>query len=345
MLRHAIEIVKFYRIGNLPYAFWIYLGGLVVALSSGMCEGIAAEESTESDRRWAIVLHGGAGTSPADLSKEANEQRRQGLRQALEVGTKRLSDGGSSLDAVEAVIRVLEDDPQFNAGRGAVYNSVGRHELDASIMDGKTSMAGAVAGVTIVKNPISLARRVMTQTRHVLLAGPGADQFAREQQVELVDNQYFDTPDAKREWEELRAKRQKENGHMGTVGCVALDLQGNLAAGTSTGGLTDKKYGRIGDSPIIGAGTFAQNGVCAISCTGIGELFIRNALAHDVSAQIRYGNKPLDAAMHHAIHEKLEKDTGGMIGVDAQGNMNAQFNTAGMAAALADSTGRLEILW
>ena len=292
------------------------------------------------DRHYAIAIHGGAGSAPSNFSKEANMKRAASMKAALEIGTDILKKGGTSLDAVEAVVRLLEDDSQFNAGRGAVFNAAGGHELDASIMDGKTLACGAVAGVTTTKNPISLARLVMTDTRHVLLSGPGADKFAEEKQVTLVTQDYFHTLAARRAWQDSRAKHSK-----GTVGCVALDSHGNLAAATSTGGLSNKQFGRVGDSPIIGAGTYADNATCAVSCTGVGEEYIRRAIAYDMAAQMRYANVPISESAKEILTKRLKKGMGGIIAVDKDGNITMQYNTGGMARAAADSKGRFEVLW
>lgn len=267
------------------------------------------------------------------MTPEEIRASEDGLRQALETGAKVLAEGGSALDCVELTIRVLENRPEFNAGKGAVFNAEGQHELDASIMDGRDRSCGAVAGVRTVKNPISLARRVMTETPHVLLAGDGAEKFATEQAVERVDNSYFSTPARRADWERTHTK--------GTVGCVALDTHGNLAAGTSTGGLTNKKWGRIGDSPVIGAGTYADDRSCAVSCTGTGEEYIRRAIAHDISARILYGGQPLSQAAQGAL-ESLPDDTGGIIAVGPDGSVVMIFNTPGMARGAADSQGRFE---
>jgi beta-aspartyl-peptidase (threonine type) len=304
---------------------------------------VASAENNEP-RTYAIALHGGAGSDWLKL--DANEQAaaKASLRQALTIGQTILADGGTSLDAVEQVIRFLEDDPQFNAGKGAVFNSAGGHELDASIMDGRDRACGAVAGVKTVKNPISLARLVMQETRHVLLSGDGADQFAKEQKVDLVDQKYFWTQRRYDAWQ--RAKQQQADDHKGTVGCVALDTHGNLAAGTSTGGLTNKLYGRIGDSPIVGAGTFADNKTCAVSCTGVGENFIRNAVAYDVSARMAYKNQPIEDAVHEILTQTLDASKnglGGIIAVTHNGQITMQFNTGAMARASVDSTGKVEI--
>lgn len=294
--------------------------------------------------RYAIALHGGAGSDWLKL--DANEQAatKESLHQALMIGKSILADGGTSLDAVEQVIRHLENDPIFNAGKGAVFNSAGGHELDASIMDGRDRACGAVAGVKTVKNPISLARLVMQQTRHVLLSGDGADQFAQEKEVDLVEQTYFWTQRRYDAWQ--RVKQQQADDHQGTVGCVALDNHGNLAAGTSTGGLTNKLYGRIGDSPIVGAGTFADNKTCAVSCTGVGENFIRHAIAYDVAARLAYKQQPVEEAVHEILTETLDPTKnghGGIIVVTHDGQITMQFNTGAMARASADSTGKIEI--
>lgn len=305
--------------------------------------------------KYAIVIHGGAGSDPSKFSAKKNQQRKESLEKAIRSGLSILKKGGSSLDAVETTIRMMEDDPIFNAGKGAVFNAQGQFELDASIMDGRDKSCGAVAGVKIAKNPISLARLVRSKTRHVLLSGDGADQFAKEMKVMLVPNIYFQTPVSKARWQrqqkvnpaedQLQAGIGKHQSYLGTVGCVALDNQGNLAAGTSTGGLSNKKFGRIGDSPIVGAGTYADNQTCGISCTGIGELFIRNAIAYDVSARMKYKNISIGQAAKEVIHTVLKKDEGGLIGMDQQGNIAIEFNTKGMSSAVADSTGRMDINW
>ena len=315
--------------------------------------------------KYAIAIHGGAGSNPKNFSDAANQSRRASMEKALRLGTEILKNGGSSLDAVEKVVRLLEDDPQFNAGVGAVFNAVDSHELDASIMDGKTKSCGAVAGVSIVKNPISLARRVMTDTPHVLLAGPGAETFARQSQVPLVDPSHFDTPRTLKRWnqrkqrieamkkkvgsvdigKQLEAFDQNTGSYLGTVGCVALDSQGNLAAATSTGGMSGKKFGRVGDSPIVGAGTYADNATCAVSCTGKGEQFIRHAIAYDVSARMNYAHQSIDQAISEILARTLDKGDGGIIAVTKDGEISMQYNTGGMARAAADSNGRFEVIW
>jgi beta-aspartyl-peptidase (threonine type) len=306
---------------------------------------------------YAIAIHGGAGLEPAKLSPEGRRAHEAALTKAIEVGRAILAKGGTALDAVEQTIRALEDDPLYNAGKGAVFNSEGQHELDAAIMDGESGKAGAVAGVMTVQNPISLARLVMTETRHVLLQGAGADQFAAEQAalgkkaIVIVDNAWFSTDARRKEWEEARrleAEREKpaRKHGMGTVGCVALDKHGNLAAGTSTGGLTNKKWGRVGAAPLIGAGTYANNQSCAVSCTGTGEYFMLHSIAFQLHALLVYKQLPLEDAVKHLIDEVLvaEPEIGGLIAIDKQGRISMRTNTPGMARAMADSTGLLKVL-
>jgi beta-aspartyl-peptidase (threonine type) len=285
---------------------------------------------------YAMVIHGGAGNiTESNMSMEAQQMYRDSLSKALEIGSSILEEGGSSLDAVEATIRYLEDCPLFNAGRGAVFTADGRNELDASIMDGKSHLAGAVAGVMTIKHPITAARTVMENSPHVMLTGRGAEQFAKEQQLEIVDTAYFRTPDRWRDY--LRAKsrndslQEAERKH-GTVGCVAMDKFGNLAAGTSTGGMMMKRYGRVGDSPIIGAGTYADNESCAVSATGHGEYFIRNVVAYDISALMKYKGLSLQEAASQVILENLKSQggSGGVIALDHAGNISMTFNTEGM---------------
>jgi L-asparaginase / beta-aspartyl-peptidase len=331
-------------------------------LAAGMaCMPVMAQEKTAT-RRFAIALHGGAGQSPRDETAKAVETA---LAKALDIGLDVLKKDGASLDAVEQVIRFLEDDEHFNAGKGAVFNSAGGHELDASIMDGRKLGCGAVAAVKTVRHPISLARLVMEKTKHVLLTSDGAEKFADEMgpRVERVENSWFDTDRQRRAWQRARAEKEKQSraankdeylqltpdprplapDHYGTVGCVALDTSGNLAAGTSTGGITNKKYGRVGDSPIIGAGTYANNATCAISCTGVGEQFIRHAVAHDVHSRLAYLKQPLKDAVATIFRDVLQPEDGGLIALAADGTIVMDFSTAGMARASADSAGRREI--
>lgn len=295
---------------------------------------------------WSIALHGGAGNIlPEDYTKEQQEAYIHELNCALEIGKKILSDGGTSLDAVEHVIRYLEDCPLFNAGKGAVFSHDGKNELDAAIMNGNGLRAGAVAGVGDIKNPISAARLVMDKSEHVFMVGKGASLFAKSQGVEIVDSSYFFT---EKSWKSLQKALEKENQKdkkMGTVGCVALDKSGNLAAGTSTGGMTNKKYGRVGDVPIIGAGTYANNNTCAVSATGHGEYFIRYTVSHDISTLMEYKGLSLKDAANRVINDKLEKagGKGGIIAVDKFGNLMLTMNTTGMFRAFANSKGEQEI--
>ena len=293
--------------------------------------------------RFALAIHGGAGTITAEgLSAEADQRYRAVLEEALDRGEKILESGGTALDAVTACITFLEDDPGFNAGKGAVFTHEGRNELDASVMVGENRQAGAVAGVTTVKHPILAARKVMEESPHVLLSGAGAEAFAAENGLELVDGSYFYTPER---YESLQKALEQERGmgrrsthslvtdwKFGTVGAVALDSAGNLAAGTSTGGMTNKRWNRIGDSPLIGAGTWADNRTCAVSCTGHGEFFIRNAVAHDLAARLLYRGDDLAAAADKLVMEELEAmgAGGGLIAIDRAGNIAMPFNTAGM---------------
>jgi beta-aspartyl-peptidase (threonine type) len=293
--------------------------------------------------KWAIAIHGGAGTIPKDLPEAQKRQYLQSLGAALKIGQGVLQQGGTSLDAVEKVIRFLEDDPLFNAGKGAVYTHEKTHELDAAIMDGRDLTCGSVAALKTVKHPISLARLVKERSPHVFLVGEGAEVFATEMKVERVPNSWFDTP--KRYQDLLDALKEEPKEH-GTVGCVALDVHGNLAAGTSTGGLTNKRFGRLGDVPVIGAGTYANNKTCAISATGIGEEFIKHTVAHDISALIEYGGLTLQQAADRVIHQKLKAGDGGVIGVGRDGSIALVFNSEGMYRGAADSNGRFEVkIW
>lgn len=302
------------------------------------------ESSIQKSPRYSIVIHGGASGAPGKMSDQHRRSVEAALSAALKVGQTILADGGTSLEAVEKTIRAMEDDPYFNAGRGAVFNQQGEHELDASIMDGRDKTCGAVAGVRTVKNPITLARLVMQKTSHVLLAGPGADAFAAEVRVERVDPKYFWTKPRFEAWQRTRNREENPDDELkGTVGCVALDSHGNLAAGTSTGGLTGKMAGRVGDSPVIGAGTYADNATCAVSCTGIGEQFIRHAVAYQMSARIRWQEASAEAAGREIIHQVLKPGDGGLIAVDSHGNAVMEFNTPGMARGVADSSGRFEV--
>ena len=293
------------------------MGIIVFAILTG-----SKDESVE----FSIAIHGGAGTiTRKNMTPEKENAYRSKLKETLNVGYSILNKGGTSLDAVEATIRIMENSELFNAGKGAVFTNAGTNELDASIMDGRNLKAGAVARVKTVKNPISAARKVMEETWHVMLSGDGADKFAKEQGLDIVDPSYFYT---QRRWESLKKIQVEKHG---TVGCVALDKHGNLAAGTSTGGLTNKRWGRVGDSPIIGAGTYANNQTCAVSGTGQGEYFIRGNVAYDVSAIMEYKGKSVGEAAQNVIRKLSDKGgNGGIITMDSKGNISMPFNTAGM---------------
>jgi beta-aspartyl-peptidase (threonine type) len=294
---------------------------------------------------WKLVIHGGAGViERANLSSEKEAEIRAALDRSLEAGSKVLAGGGTALDAVEASVKILEDDPNFNAGRGAVLTYDGTIELDASIMDGSNRAAGAVTGVTCTKNPVSLARAVMAKSEHVFLSGEGADQFSREQGLEQVEPSYFETPERRRQLEDMKARRVSAFDielKYGTVGAVALDSQGHVAAATSTGGLTGKRWDRIGDSPIIGAGTYADDRGCAVSATGAGEYFIRVGVAHEICARIRLKHERAQAAARTVIGEVAALGgSGGVIVLTPKGEAIYAFDTPGMYRGMASAKSR-----
>lgn len=303
------------------------------------------------NKKYVLVIHGGAGNIlKENISEEDRSLYEAGLETALEAGKKILADGGAAIDAVQAAINVLEDDSMFNAGKGAVFAENGVNELDASIMSGADLNCGAVAGVTNIKNPIDAARAVMDKSEHVLMAREGAEEFAEQKNCEVVDRSYFGTAKTRARYEKRRENRSKKSflgqpGNIdekyGTVGAVALDMQGNLAAGTSTGGMSGKKYSRIGDSPLIGAGTYADNNSCAVSCTGWGEYFIRLAMAKAICDRVEFQGLSVEEAGNIMLHEKLQDmgATGGVIVVDKDGNIAMTFNTNGMHRAWVTSDG------
>jgi len=342
----------------------IYL--LTALLTLSFCQkktdmtAVSAEKTPTARPAYALALHGGAGAiSRAEMSPEKEAAYRAALDTALTIGEEVLKNGGSALDAVSRTIIYLEDNPLFNAGRGAVFTHEGKNELDASIMDGRDQRAGAVGSVTTVKNPILLARAVMEKSPHVMLTGRGAEQFAVENGLDIVDSKWFYTEER---WQALqkileaeRAAQPHKNsllhranpdGKFGTVGCAALDQQGNLAAGTSTGGMTNKRWNRLGDAPIIGAGTYASNDACAVSCTGHGEYFIRYAVAHDVWALMAYKGLTLNEAASLVVNKKLvEKGgEGGLIAVDKDGNVALPFNSKGMYRGYAKPGGERKVM-
>ena len=334
---------------------------LFVSMFIGCSNSGANQENSRPE--WAIAIHGGAGVISKDLSEDIRAGYEASLEAALSHGTERLAAGESALDVVEAVVQILEDDPRFNAGRGAVYTAEGVHELDAAIMDGRNRAAGAVAGVTTVRHPISLARLVMDETSHVLLMGAGAEAFADETDLERVTNEWFDTDNRRRQLERAREREaerasterasanqttslEEKASRYGTVGAVALDKEGNLAAATSTGGMTNKRFGRVGDVPVIGAGTYADNATAAISCTGTGEQFIRHVVAHQIASRMELAGESLHDAASYVVHQRLDPGDGGIIAVSHTGEIALVFNSSGMFRGAADANGRFEVaIW
>tara|TARA_B100000795_G_scaffold264016_1_gene243935 strand:- start:12295 stop:13353 length:1059 start_codon:yes stop_codon:yes gene_type:complete len=324
----------------------------------------SSEEKRDAIKQneFAIIIHGGAGTIlKKNMSDEKEAEYKAKLEEAIKVGYAILNNGGTSQDAVLKTIQVMEESPLFNAGKGAVFTHEETNELDASFMDGKTLNAGAVAGVTNVKSPIELAIKIMTDSDHVMLSGKGASVFAKDKGLEIVDPSYFYTENRFKSLQRIKASAKTElnrddkkaafydadikNSKFGTVGCVALDKNGNISAGTSTGGMTNKRWGRIGDAPIIGSGTYANNKTCGVSSTGWGEYFIRGQVAYDISAQMEYQQKTLKEATSDVIQNKLTKlgGTGGVVALDKNGNMSFEFNTAGMYRASMNDKGDLVV--
>ncbi|MFP4844214.1 isoaspartyl peptidase/L-asparaginase family protein [Winogradskyella sp. PE311] len=303
---------------------------------------------------FSIVIHGGAGTLVKGLmTKKLEAEYKEALKVAREAGFDVLKNGGSSIDAVETSVKLLENSPLFNAGKGSVFTAEGTHEMDAAIMEGKHLEAGAVSLVTGIKNPVSLARDVMEKSYHVFLAGEGAMKFAKEQNYTLENSDYFYDEVRYKQWQGIKDSDSfqldhsvKKDGKFGTVGAVACDQNGNIAAATSTGGMTNKKWGRVGDSPMIGVGNYANNKTCAVSCTGSGEFFIRGVVAYDVSCLMEYKGLSLEDAANEVINKRILeiKGDGGLIGVDAKGHITMPFNTEGMYRAYKTSEGKEDIL-
>lgn len=338
---------------------------LPVLLICLFCMPVMAGDSLLVAPKYVLVIHGGAGTIlRSQMTPEKEKAYTAVLEEALRAGYTVIQKGGSSLDAVEAAVRVMEDNPLFNAGKGAVFTNEGRNELDAAIMNGKTLEAGSVAGVTTIRNPVTAARAVMEKSQHVMMIGPGAEKFAKEAGLDIVDPSYFYTEDRWRGLQKAKAqdsvKAQPDHADtaritllgienhdykFGTVGAVALDKAGNLAAATSTGGMTNKKFGRVGDAPIIGAGTYANNATCAISCTGWGEYFIRLSVAKTVSDLMEYKGLSVKAAADELIMKKVPAlgGDGGLIALDKNGNMAFSFNTAGMYRGSITADGKVEV--
>lgn len=300
-----------------------------------------------------IAIHGGAGTIlRAEMSAEKEQQYKEALQEALDAGYTVLENNGTAVDAVEVAVKKLENCPLFNAAKGSVFNAIGKHEMDASIMDGKTTLAGAVCGVHNIQNPVSLARQVMEQTEHVLLMGEGAMDFAATIGYPFIDDDYFYDEFRYQQWLKIKDTENFQLDHsdvkdkkFGTVGAVALDAHGNIAAATSTGGMTNKKFGRVGDSPIIGAGTYANNATCAVSCTGSGEYFLRGVVSYDVACLIEHKNYTLEDACEEVIQHRLKNigGDGGLIAVDTKGNVTLSFNTEGMYRASKNNQGMNDV--
>ena len=315
----------------------------------------------QNNQQIAIAIHGGAGTiRKANMTNETEKAYQEKLKEALQAGYAVLQNGGASTEAVVAAIKIMEDSELFNAGKGAVFTNDGRNELDAAIMDGKTRNAGTVAGITTVKNPITAAVAVMNNSPHVMMIGKGAEQFAEEQGLEIVDSSYFYTEKRFQQLQKIKETEKQQLDHsgdqgslneifpdrkFGTVGAVALDKDGNLAAATSTGGMTNKKYGRVGDVPIIGAGTYADNQTCAVSATGHGEYFIRSVVAYDISALMKYKGMSVAEAADEVVNHKLVEmeGSGGVIAIDGEGNITMPFNTSGMYRGAIDTDGNMYI--
>lgn len=323
---------------------------------TGSLFACAKAEQVNERTEWALALHGGAGTISQDLPDSIKQNYYEGLEEALSVGESVLMEGGSALDAIEQVVRSLEDNPLFNAGNGSVFTIDGTHELDAAIMDGSTMQAGALTGLTTVKNPISLARIVMEESRHIFFSGNGAEQYADQTDVERVPNDHFHTERRFRQWQQAQEQSYNPNpvtdpnSHIddikfGTVGAVAIDKDGNLAAATSTGGMTNKQFGRVGDVPIIGSGTFA-NHVAAISATGWGERIMEQVSANTIANLMEFGDYSLEAAVDFVLTERLQPGDAGFIAVDSNGNIVMDMNTTGMFRGSINSHGeRVVKIW
>lgn len=330
---------------------------MLLAIFGISCSQQSSDQNTEQ-KDWAIVLHGGAGTISEDMPDSVKQNYMDGLEEALSIGEEALENGDSGLDVVEMVINSLEDNPQFNAGKGAVFTHEENHELDAAFMVGNTREAGAITGVTSVKNPISLARHVMENSEHVMFSGEGAEEYADQTDLERVDQDYFYTENRYEALQRALENEEDEEASLleegspylegekyGTVGAVVLDQDGNIVAGTSTGGMTNKKFGRVGDVPIIGSGTYASDEV-AVSMTGWGEKIMRAVSGHTVSSYMKFNDASLQEAGDYLLEDVLDPDDAGMIAVDKHGNMLMDMNTTGMYRAMSDSEGEREVaIW
>jgi len=362
MSQFKLHDVRLFCLPNCFFAAVLFSAGALAAAQeqSGSAKAVSKGETNDQPnmeiRKVGLVVHGGAGTiSRSEMTPQREREYRAGLERAMTAGYEILKRGGSSLDAAEAAVRVLEDDPHFNAGKGAVFTSIGTNEMDAAVMDGKTLSAGAVASLKHIKNPVSLARLVMEKSGHVMMDGEGAEAFAKENGVQVLpDQKYFFTQERWEALQKVKAAEKSGGGgkkyiitdqdRHGTVGAVALDQNGNLAAATSTGGTTNKRAGRVGDSPVIGAGTYANNATCAVSATGDGEYFVRATVAHDVSALMEYRGMSLTEAAQSVL-DKVAKlgGSGGLIAIDRQGNIALPFNTSGMYRGYVDPNGKFVV--
>ena len=362
MSQFKLHDVRLFCLPNCFFAAVLFSAGALAAAQeqSGSAKAVSKGETNDQPnmeiRKVGLVVHGGAGTiSRSEMTPQREREYRAGLERAMTAGYEILKRGGSSLDAAEAAVRMLEDDPHFNAGKGAVFTSIGTNEMDAAVMDGKTLSAGAVASLKHIKNPVSLARLVMEKSGHVMMDGEGAEAFAKENGVQVLpDQKYFFTQERWEALQKVKAAEKSGGGgkkyiitdqdRHGTVGAVALDQNGNLAAATSTGGTTNKRAGRVGDSPVIGAGTYANNATCAVSATGDGEYFVRATVAHDVSALMEYRGMSLKEAAQSVL-DKVAKlgGSGGLIAIDRQGNIALPFNTSGMYRGYVDPNGKFVV--
>ncbi len=362
MSQFKLHDVRLFCLPNCFFAAVLFSAGALAAAQeqSGSAKAVSKGETNDQPnmeiRKVGLVVHGGAGTiSRSEMTPQREREYRAGLERAMTAGYEILKRGGSSLDAAEAAVRMLEDDPHFNAGKGAVFTSIGTNEMDAAVMDGKTLSAGAVASLKHIKNPVSLARLVMEKSGHVMMDGEGAEAFAKENGVQVLpDQKYFFTQERWEALQKVKAAEKSGGGgkkyiitdqdRHGTVGAVALDQNGNLAAATSTGGTTNKRAGRVGDSPVIGAGTYANNATCAVSATGDGEYFVRATVAHDVSALMEYRGMSLTEAAQSVL-DKVAKlgGSGGLIAIDRQGNIALPFNTSGMYRGYVDPNGKFVV--
>jgi len=362
MSQFKLHDVRLFCLPSCFFAAVLFSAGALAAAQeqSGSAKAVSKGETNDQPnmeiRKVGLVVHGGAGTiSRSEMTPQREREYRAGLERAMTAGYEILKRGGSSLDAAEAAVRMLEDDPHFNAGKGAVFTSIGTNEMDAAVMDGKTLSAGAVASLKHIKNPVSLARLVMEKSGHVMMDGEGAEAFAKENGVQVLpDQKYFFTQERWEALQKVKAAEKSGGGgkkyiitdqdRHGTVGAVALDQNGNLAAATSTGGTTNKRAGRVGDSPVIGAGTYANNATCAVSATGDGEYFVRATVAHDVSALMEYRGMSLTEAAQSVL-DKVAKlgGSGGLIAIDRQGNIALPFNTSGMYRGYVDPNGKFVV--